>query len=143
MVKRILNFIIVISIVFVSYPFLSSCKACKKTSPVKTQRIAMLSEAEKEFQEAMTVCERMKAKVEKHNKIYNESLKRSGSILDEDLEQDAVKQVLEKAGELLHFTESCLKNETVIRRVSNAANQYSEYKRYAVEKIKDFRKLVK
>ena len=126
-----------------SFSFLNSCKACKKTSPVKTQRIALLSEAEKEFQEAMTVCERMKAKVEKHNKIYNESLKRSGSILDEDLEQDAVKQVLEKARELLHFTESCLKNETVIRRVSNAANQYSEYKRYAVEKIKDFRKLVK
>ena len=143
MVKRILSFIIVISIVFVSYPFLSSCKACKKTSPVKTQRIAMLSEAEKEFQEAMTVCERMKAQVEKHNKIYNESLKRSGSILDEDLEQDAAKQVLEKARELLHFTESCLKSETVIRRVSNAANQYSEYKRYAVEKIRDFRKLVK
>ena len=87
----------------------------------------------------MKKMENMKADIEKDYNNYILSTEKSRSILDRRESDIARNEILRKSKDLLVFTQKCLKNDDLIRSVSNSKNTYNEYQKYANEMISKFK----
>lgn len=114
-----------------------SCQQQTKTGN-STRIISETSSEVKDYQNALENMEAKKANILKIEDIYNISMQKKGSLLDNREASDAAKDIIDKSRGLLNFANATLNNEKIITSVSGGRNSVQQYKSFAQKKIEKY-----
>ena len=119
-------------ILFVVLVLIVGLSCTHKKTKTGGQRIIEQNSPEEEiFQDVLSRMEQIKSIVEKHDKVYELSLKNKGSLLSKSQTEKASSEVLTYSNELLSIATKASQNQTQIRQVSGAKENIEEYLKYA------------